>query len=176
MLCEGKKKLSPKRALFVKHYLGDAGRNATKAAIAAGFSEKTAGAAASRLLKIVEIRDEIERETTKLGKKLDISAEYVLATIKETIERCRQAEPVLDKKGNQVFVEVAADHDESCPEGCEKDHTKIVPAFQFNPIAVLKGAELLGKHFDMFGGKPPDPGDRLNEVVAAIHGDPNEKS
>lgn len=168
MLCEGKKKLSPKRALFVKHYLGEAKRNATKAAIAAGFSEKTAGAAASRLLKIVAIQDEITRQTAELGKKLDISAEYVLATIKETIERCRQAEPVLDKKGNQIFVEVAGEHDDSCQPGCEKDHSKIVPAYRFDSFAVLKGAELLGKHFQLFNDKPSEKTDRLNEIVEAL--------
>jgi phage terminase small subunit len=168
MLCEGKKKLTARRALFVKLLLADKTRNATNAAKGAGFSEKTAYAAGSRLLKQVEIQEEIARQTAEHGKKLDISAEYVLATIKETIERCRQAEPVLDRKGNPVFIEVAGEHDENCTEGCEKDHSKLVPAYRFDSLAVLKGAELLGKHFQLFNDKPSEKTDRLNEIVEAL--------
>jgi phage terminase small subunit len=69
-------KLSPKAKLFVKHYRVD--RNATKAAIAAGYSEKTAGAAGFRLLRKVAIKQEIERLDAELVKELDLSAEWVL--------------------------------------------------------------------------------------------------
>lgn len=44
----GKKKLTPKEALFVKEYLVD--KNATRAAIAAGYSEKTAYSIGHELL------------------------------------------------------------------------------------------------------------------------------
>lgn len=54
------KKLTPKQRLFVESYSSN-GFNATKAAIAAGYSEATAYSQGSRLLKDVEIRDAINQ-------------------------------------------------------------------------------------------------------------------
>lgn len=51
--------MTDKQKLFVTEYIKD--RNATKAAIAAGYSEKTAGQAASRLLKDVKIREAVNK-------------------------------------------------------------------------------------------------------------------
>lgn len=69
-------KLSPKSALFVKHYRID--RNATKAAIAAGYSEKTAAQTGYKLLRKAQIKREIECLDAELAKELDLSAEWVL--------------------------------------------------------------------------------------------------
>jgi phage terminase small subunit len=55
--------------------------NATKAAIKAGYSEKTADSAGSRLLKNVKVWDEISKKMNKTLTKLDITAERVLAEI-----------------------------------------------------------------------------------------------
>lgn len=70
------KKLNKKKTLFVKAYRVD--RNATNAAIAAGYSPKTAYSAGYRLLKNVEIQQEIERQDAELAKKLDLSVEWVI--------------------------------------------------------------------------------------------------
>jgi phage terminase small subunit len=64
-----------RRSRFIKEYLID--QNASRAAIAAGYSEKTAGAQGSRLLKDVEIRREIEIRNAKLNEKTDITVERV---------------------------------------------------------------------------------------------------
>ena len=69
-------KLTPKHALFVREYLSDL--NATRAAIAAGYSQKTASAAASRLLRNVKIRAEIDKQTAERSERLEISADRVL--------------------------------------------------------------------------------------------------
>jgi phage terminase small subunit len=50
--------LSPKRKLFVDEYLRDL--NATQAAIRAGYSPKTAYSQGGRLLKFVEVSEEIK--------------------------------------------------------------------------------------------------------------------
>jgi phage terminase small subunit len=65
----------------------------------------------------------------KRAEKTEITAEYVLKTIVNTIERCGQEEPVYDKDGN--------------PTG----------EYQFDSRAVLKGSELLGKHLKLFTDK-----------------------
>ncbi len=129
--------LTSKQTFFVKEYLLDL--NATQAAIRAGYSPKTATKIASKLLTKADIQDAIQDAMTDRGSKTDITAEYVLETIKDTVERCRQVKPVTDKAGKAVLVE---DLDGA-----------IVPAYSFDPGNVLRGCELLGKHLVLFVDK-----------------------
>lgn len=73
-------------------------RNATKAAIRAGYSKKTAGSIGQRLLKKVEIRAAIDADVHDLATKVGLTAERVLR------ERMRIAffDPrnLLDSEGN----------------------------------------------------------------------------
>lgn len=64
------------------------------------------------------------------------SKEYVIEALVDTLERCRQASPVLDRKGAIVMVET--------PDG------DTAPAYIFDSKAVLRSAELLGKELGMF--------------------------
>src|ERR1017187_4042453 len=73
--------LNEKQQIFVREYLLD--RNATRAAIAAGYSQKTAYSAGPRLLKNVEIQAEIAKRTEKVLAKLEITAERVLHGLAE---------------------------------------------------------------------------------------------
>ncbi len=68
--------MTPRRARFVKEYLIDL--NATKAAIRAGFSAKTAGSMGGQLLQNIEIQREIAKEQEKKAKKLDITSDRIL--------------------------------------------------------------------------------------------------
>lgn len=54
------KSLSERERCFVEAYMGQAAGNATKAAIAAGYSQKTAASIASRLLRKVKIKKAIK--------------------------------------------------------------------------------------------------------------------
>lgn len=119
--------LSPKQKMFVREYLVD--RNASRAAVAAGYSEKSAKVTGCRLLTNANVQAAIDDKTQRRMEKLDISADYVLQTIAETVERCRQGVPVLTKEG----VETGE--------------------WQFDSFAVLKGCELLGKHQKLFTDK-----------------------
>ncbi len=65
--------LTPKQAMFVAEFLVD--RNATRAAIAAGYSEKTAEAAGSRLLRNVKVSAAITERNARRVEKLDITIE-----------------------------------------------------------------------------------------------------
>lgn len=71
--------MTPKQKLFVKEYLVDL--NATRAAIAAGYSEKTARQQGARLLSNVDIATELAESAQKRAEKLDISAEKVLTEL-----------------------------------------------------------------------------------------------
>jgi phage terminase small subunit len=88
--------VTPKEQAFVREYRVD--RNATKAAIRAGYSKKTAGSAGQRLLKKVEIRAAIDADVHDLATKVGLTAERVLR------ERMRIAffDPrnLLDSEGN----------------------------------------------------------------------------
>lgn len=119
--------LTPKQALFVKEYLVDL--NATQAAKRAGYSEKTAGVIGLENLGKPSISEAIKEQLDKRMNKVEITAEYVLSTIKNTIERCAQAEQVVDKDGS--------------PTG----------EYKFDSAAVLKGSELLGKYLKLFTDK-----------------------
>ncbi len=72
-------KLTPKQQRFVDHYLVDL--NATKAALAAGYSEKTAKSAASRLLTNVNVRAEIDQRNATLATQLEVTRDRVINEI-----------------------------------------------------------------------------------------------
>ena len=133
----GDKALTPKQQAFIKEYLVDL--NATQAAIRAGYSEKTARQIAAEYLAKPNIKAAVQEAMDERAQRTEITADYVLTTIKETIERCRQIYPVLDRKGSPVLVDT--------PEG------QAVPAFTFDSTAVLKGSELLGRHLKLFTDK-----------------------
>ncbi len=129
--------LTPKQERFVQEYLIDL--NATQAAIRAGYSERTAASIGDENLRKPAIAAAVQKAMDERSKKTGITAEYVLSTIVDTIERCKQASPVLDRQGKPVMVAT--------------DAGEIAPAYTFEANAVLKGAELLGKHLKMFTDK-----------------------
>jgi phage terminase small subunit len=134
--------LTAKQKRFADEYLIDL--NATAAYKRAGYKGQgnSAEVTASRLLSNHKVAKYVQEAMDKRSNDLGIDAKYVLTTIKETIDRCRQVHPVLDRKGEQVYVKVG-----------EEDGAELVPAFMFDATGVLKGAELLGKHLKMFTDK-----------------------
>lgn len=117
-------KLTPKQEAFCAEYLIDL--NATQAAIRAGYSAKTADRIGAQLLGKTWVAERVQSLKQERAKAAQITAAYVLTTIVETIERCKQAEPVKDKDGEATGE------------------------YKFDSGAVLKGAELLGKHLGLF--------------------------
>jgi len=85
------------------------------------------------------IRNRVDEILGAAAARAEIDQAYVLSTIVETVERCKQARPVLDRKGDPVLTEL--------PDG------NAAPAYAFDSRAVLKGSELLGKHLGMFTEK-----------------------
>lgn len=92
-------------------------------------NDVTADACATEILSNPLVRAFYEAMMAGAAEKAGITAEYVLGTIKSTIERCIQAEAVKDRDGN--------------PTG----------EYRFDATAVLKGSELLGKHLKLFTDK-----------------------
>lgn len=129
--------LTAKQERFAQEYLIDL--NATQAAIRAGYSKKTANEQGSRLLTNVKVATAIAEGKEKRSVRKEVTQDYVLTTIVETLERCRQVRPVTLADGSPAMVET---------EGGET-----APAFKFDAGNALKAAELLGKHLAMFTNK-----------------------
>jgi phage terminase small subunit len=143
------KKLTDKQQRFVDEYLIDL--NATQAAIRAGYSEKTASKIGSENLLKPEIQKYISERIQIRTERTEVTQDYVLKTIVDTIERCRQHKPVMNKDGTRVMVET--------------EDGEYVPAYQFDSSAVLKGTDQLGRHLKMFTDKVEHSGNVGNESL-----------
>lgn len=113
------------------------GKTADEAYQLAGYSANRGNA--SRMKADESIAARVVEILAAAGERVEITKSYVLGTIKDTVERCRQSKPVLDRKGKPVVVET--------PDG------DLTPAYAFDAPSVLRGAELLGKHLGMFTEK-----------------------
>lgn len=119
-------KLTPKQEAFSLEYLKDL--NATQAAIRAGYSEKTASAAAARLLVNVKVAERIAELMAKRSEKVEIDAEWVLRRAVEFHDKCSQSAIVTDREGNPVK---------------DGDGNTI---YAFEHTGVGKALDLIGKH------------------------------
>ncbi len=112
--------LRPQMMLFVTEYLRN-GNNATQAAIAAGYSEKTAASQGSRLLKSVEIQQYLNKTEQNLNKDLRmmfaedaVKAYNVMLEIMQSPnamdkDRLVAARDLLDRAGYKPVDRVQAD-------------------------------------------------------------------
>ncbi len=157
--------LTPRQQRFVEEYLTDL--NATQAAIRAGYAESGARQEGSRLLANADIADSIALAQTERGARIGIDQDWVLRRLRSISDRCLQAAPVLDRKGERVVI--------------ENDDGEIVPAFVFDASGANRATELLGKHLGMFtdrvqnlgkDGQPVDPQPVIVQFVNAEDGKP----
>ncbi len=88
------KDITPQQKRFVQEYLKSG--NATAAAIAAGYSARSAASRASKLLEtqgVIEYRRKLEK---KLFDEMGISKAWIGRRLVEIVERCTQKTPVLE--------------------------------------------------------------------------------
>ncbi|HAS53599.1 MAG TPA: terminase small subunit [Nitrospiraceae bacterium] len=143
--------LTAKQQAFVREYLVDL--NGAQAAIRAGYSKKSARQIAKENLTKPDIATAIAEAKASRAERTQVDQDYVLEIITETIDRCRQAKPVTDKSGNPVMVEL--------PTG------EVAPAYAFDAAAILKGADLLGKHVGLFEKDNEQKGKSLADALRA---------
>lgn len=96
------KPLNRRQRGFVKELLADPGRNATQAAIRAGYTANSAGEMARVNLKHPKIRELIEEEDRKLFSRLEISAERVTQEI-AAIAFAKLPDFLSDEKQNGAY-------------------------------------------------------------------------
>ena len=94
--------LNEKQKQFCEEYIIDL--NGTQAAIRAGYSEKTANRIASELLTKLDIQEYICKLKNKRSERVKYSQDELMRDILEVKNRCMQANPVLDKEGNETGI------------------------------------------------------------------------
>ncbi len=126
-------KLTPKQQRFVQEYLIDL--NGAGAARRAGYSERNADNIAHELLGKTQVRDAIVAAQAERSARVAVSADYVVRTLIEVVERSMQRAPVVTMRGEQVVDE----------EGRS--------VWRFDGKTATRALELLGRHLGLFTEK-----------------------
>lgn len=119
--------LTPKQQAFIREYLVD--MNATRAARTAGYSEKTAEQQGYQLLQLPLVKEALQKAMDARAERTELTADFVLNGIRELVDRCLQAQAVLNDEGEPVGE------------------------YRFEAATALRGYELLGKHLGLFPNK-----------------------
>ena len=94
--------LNEKQKQFCEEYIIDL--NGTQAAIRAGYSAKTANEQAAQLLAKLSIQEYVQKIKNERSERVKYSQDELMRDILEVKNRCLQANPVLDKEGNETGV------------------------------------------------------------------------
>lgn len=153
--------------LFAKAYQGKALKNATQAAILAGYSPKSAKSVGSNLLTIPDVRRFMRLEAERSARKVDIGPEFVIAELGKLARANMQdyvddsgkfvGPDVLSRDAGAAISELTIDEERrSDGRSGAKRKRKSESATTItrtklklhNKIAAL---ELLGKHWNLYG-------------------------
>jgi phage terminase small subunit len=94
--------MTAKQERFVAEYMVDG--NATRAALAAGYSERTATRIGSELLTMPKVRKALDEARARIAAKLELTAEKVLADIARIALKAEAAgEFTAALKGNELL-------------------------------------------------------------------------
>lgn len=142
-------KFTDREKLFVFEYLID--KNMTKAAIRAGYSEKTAEKIGHQVYHKEHIKHAIDWHLGQMLQKIEITAERVLQEIAMTAF----LDPRRAFKGNEnIDIDQLPEDVARAVESIQVRYLEngdIVHNIQFNPK--MKGLELLGKNLKLFTDK-----------------------
>lgn len=143
----GESQLEDLEQRFVEEYCVDL--NHKSACIRCGIDAKKAAETGRRLMRNPEIMQAIDVRLAELSKHSIVNAEYVRSKLKEIVERCMQAVPVMEKVRG------------------DGGKTEMIPTgeFKFDAGNANKALELIGKHLNMFSEKT---GDDLREELKAL--------
>lgn len=88
--------LNARQQAFANFYAKGGFKNASEAAVKAGYSPKTADKIASRLLKKVEVRDAVEALRQPAKEEAIVDAAFVFRQLKDLALTCGHSVPLLD--------------------------------------------------------------------------------
>lgn len=165
-----KESLPPRKAQFVQEYLIDL--NATKAAIRAGYSAKTAQAQSSRLLSNVMIQEAIQEEMKRRETRTGITQDRVLqelyrlcfVDVRKFFNEDGTAKPITELDDDAAAALAGFEVVES--GNPESPMTTITKKFK---LSEKKGAlELLMRHMGMLNDKLKLQGDAENPLTLLL--------
>lgn len=141
--------MTPKQALFIQEYLIDL--NATRAAIAAGYSKKTAYSIGQRLLKHVEIQGALEEAMKKREQRTEITQDRIL----RELARIAFADPrSIAEWGNGTMTlkdsSSLSDDDAVAVSEVSQTITDGKASLKAKMYNKQQALELLGRHLGMF--------------------------
>lgn len=113
---------------FADHYL--VLNNGTKAAVAAGYSQKSARSKASQLLVIEEIETYIENGRKLASEQAIVDATWVQKRFKDISDRCMQAEPVMQYVDGEYVESGEYKFDSSGANKATENLGKIIGVFE----------------------------------------------
>lgn len=148
--------LTPKQERFVDEYLVDL--NATRAAIRAEYSKRTAEQQGSRLLRNDQVRAAIDARKAKRAEKVEVKAEDVLREL-QTFSHIDPAEIVdeqgrllpLKKMPERVRRAIASVEIEEIWDGKGEERTQVGELKKVKFWPKHRGLEMLGRHVKLFG-------------------------
>src|SRR5271154_1633474 len=154
--------MTPKQDRFVAEYLAN-GLNAPNAAIAAGYSERTARQQGSRMLSNPEVAAAVSGKTTQLMGRLEITADMVL----QEIGKLAFFDPgkLFNADGSMKQISEIDDRSRAslagfdvCElfegSGDEKHAFGLLKKVKF--VDKTRNLEILGRYFKMFNGDRDD--------------------
>jgi phage terminase small subunit len=168
--------LTPKQQRFVDEYLIDL--NATKAAIRAGYSAKTAHSQGERLLRHVEVSAAISAAKKARAERAEVDADYVLKRMIEIDQM-----DVLDIMDDDMAIKPVSEWPKVWRQylsgfdlaemfdgrGEQREMIGILKKIKW-PDKV-KNLELLGRHFGMFKDKVEHSGEiKTPELKLVLNG------
>lgn len=172
----GTSKLPPRQLSFVQHYLIN--HNATKSAIAAGYSRRSAAVQASKLLRKAKIKNLLEKSAQKVAAKLDISAENVLRELSLIAFANLGDYMRIEPDGNAVVDLTRANRDrlsavqditvDQYGGGSGDGERKQVVRTRFKLAPKVAALELLGKHLELFTEKIKHTGELPLEIKLSL--------
>lgn len=149
MASKGKqRKLNDRQLKFCEEYIIDL--NAKRAAIAAGYSEKTAEVQASNLLRNIKVAEKVQALMNNRSKRTEITADKVLQEIAAIA--FADAKELFDQDGNMRPLDEIADT--TAISEVTKTTMKNGNVKQsIKTYDKLRALELLGKHLVLFTDK-----------------------
>lgn len=134
---KGKRQLSEKQRRFVREWLVD--MNGTRAAVRAGYSEKSAANTASRLMKDPDVQAYRNELLKAKFDELGITRHSLAVEVYEMMQKCKGGTPHMVWNSDTKTYE---------PDG----------TWEQNEKGLYKGAELLSRLLDKMDGAAEDEG------------------
>ncbi len=171
---KGLNKQKNRFAIFAREYIKDF--NGTRAAIAAGYSKKTAKSKANQLLTKVDLREQIQKALKKRNEKVELSAEWVVKELMAVAGTdLRRA---YDKQGNLLPVHEMPDDVAKAIAGIEVDDLfekyrgpnskRIGTTTKIKRYDKTRALELLGRHLKMFTDKTEVTGKDGGPIITKV--------